>query len=67
MAEQTCYDSETRHCCKESSRCKKEGNEMSKMKRLFEEWMDDVTADLEKMQADFEKHAEKLDRKLGLK
>jgi len=40
---------------------------MSKMKRLFEEWMDDVTADLTKMQADFEKHAETMDRKLGLK
>jgi hypothetical protein len=40
---------------------------MSKMKRLLEEWMDDVTVDLSKMQADFEKHAEKLDRKLELK
>ena len=40
---------------------------MSKIKRYIENWMDEMIDDFDKLQADFEKHAVRLDRKMGLK
>lgn len=40
---------------------------MSRIKQMIEDWADEVCQDLDKFVADFEKHADFIDRKMGLK